>query len=1119
MMGLRDEATEAQVRAADPAASTWLAANAGSGKTRVLTDRVARLLLRDVDPRQILCLTYTKAAASEMQNRLFARLGEWAMCSDTELRRTLMTIEDDPPKDLKRARTLFANAIETPGGLKIQTIHSFCAGILRRFPLEAGVSLQFEEMEDRAAELLRAEIVDEMVESQDTEAVRCLTRYLSGDGISKLTGEIVRRQTMLENPHDWTSVANRFGLPASFGPTDNCTFRLEASDRVLLDRLIPALNGSTDVDRTMAAGLEGIAGPEADALSTLADVFLTVDGTPKKRNPVKAVRSVFPEVEAFIERVAEAVRRQKTLEAAQKTHALHQFAAPFLARYRIAKRRRGWLDYDDLILKTRELLSNPAVADWVLYRLDGGLSHILVDEAQDTSPAQWDVIRKLTEEMTSGQGAQPERLRTVFVVGDMKQSIYSFQGADPEEFDRMKLEFAAKLQPANVSLNNRSLEFSFRSSDAILRVVDRTFATLRTAGFTTDLTHRAFHADKPGRVDLWPVIDSRPDEDDRHWTEPVDRRPTTHHTVVLAKEIADRIADMLNSAAPALIPDRDEHGDEYRMRPVRPGDIMILMQTRKPLFHEIIRACKSRNLPIAGADRLRVGGELAVRDLIALLSFLSTPEDSLSLAVVLRSPLGGWSERQLFGVAHGRGKAHLWETLRAHRDAHPETVAMLTDLRRQIDFLRPYDLLERILTRFRGREKLLARLGPEAEDGIDALLSQALAYERSAIPSLTGFLRWAESDNLEIKRQVDSSGDLIRVITVHGAKGLEAPIVILPDCGQRDLRIRDELLETDGCVLWKTGAKPVPEKVATALGRRKEAEARERMRLLYVAMTRAETWLIVAAAGDLSKDGTDWYQTVRTGMQAAGAVTHDFAQGPGLRVEFGDWTLPPALAKPATEGERAALEPWFHKPLTDVPVRAEPLSPSDLGGIKALPSLHGLPEQVALARGTYVHRLLELMSGAAEPDWESIVKSVALPAELTPELISSAVAEARTTRSAPDLAWIFGSSALSEVTVTARVGGKPVLGTIDRLIANAERVTAVDFKTNVAVPETPERCPEGILRQMGAYAAALEQIYPTRKIETGILWTATGSYMPLPQNQVREAIARSPLLDGDDTPT
>ena len=1124
---IRDDATEAQVRAAEPFGSTWLGANAGSGKTRVLTDRVARLLLRNVDPQQILCLTYTKAAASEMQNRLFKRLGEWAMSADHSLRETLQQLGEEnhvSDVDLTRARTLFARAIETPGGLKIQTIHSFCSSLLRRFPLEAGVNPQFQEMEERAAELLRAEIVDDMARGEQFDVVRNLAQFVTGEDFGKLTGEIVRRQERLTKTPSWDEVAATFGVSTSLGPMEIEAALYVGGERDVLDQLIPAMLKSGSKDQEIAKKLQSITALDANALPILCSALLTTTAsTPLQKNPNKGVKDAFPEEAAalaeFMERIAAAVRMQWTYDGARKTFALYQFAGPFLHLYHQAKRVRGWLDFDDLILLTRRLLTDPKVAAWVLYRLDGGLRHILVDEAQDTSPAQWDVIRKLAEEFTSGQGTQDDEARTIFVVGDKKQSIYSFQGADPAEFDSMGDEFASKLDAIGQTLARLPLDYSFRSSHAILRLVDSCFEDKQDAGFVPGQMHIAFHEDKPGRVDLWPFLEKADVPEKPPWYDPVDRRPDTHHDVVLAHAIADQIATMLDDNDPALIPERGKDSRTYTLRRVRAGDVMVLVQRRSALFHEIIRACKQRGLPIAGADRLRVGGELAVRDLLALLSFLATPEDSLSLATVLRSPLCGWSEKELFQLAHGRAETHLWESLRNARDAHADTYAMLEDLRGRIDFLRPYDLLERILTRYRGRAKLLSRLGQEAEDGIDAILSQALAYERTTIPSLTGFLIWAKADDLEIKRQIDASGDLIRVMTVHGAKGLEAPIVILPDSAKRRKDIKDELLESDSLVVWKTRSDESPELVQEALDARKDAEARERLRLLYVALTRAETWLIVAAAGELSKNADDWYQIVEAGLKQQAVSEEIFPVGPGLRYEYGQWDLPIAPQKDAAPAPAMTLEAALLEPITSIPDREDPLSPSSLAGAKALASDTGLPEDVAKARGTYVHTLLEVAAGLAPEKRELGMLGVPVPAELNEGLAQTAQEEAIRTLNEDHLSWVFAAEALAEVPFHAQIRGKPMKGIIDRLIVHPDEVTIIDFKTNMAVPLTPEECPAGILAQMGAYLDAIAQIFPDKAVNLGILWTATSTYMSLPQNLVIDALTAAIKLDGAETHT
>ncbi|THH34631.1 double-strand break repair helicase AddA [Aliishimia ponticola] len=1113
---IRDDATQAQVRAADPGTSTWLSANAGSGKTRVLTDRVARLLLAGTDPQQILCLTYTKAAASEMQNRLFQRLGDWAMCADEPLREALAELGHDGALDddgLAMARTLFARAIETPGGLKIQTIHSFCAGLLRRFPMEAKVNPQFQEIEDRAAELLREEIVEDMATQDQGGATQALTVVFTGESLNTFTKEVIRHQTAFEHKPSADDLLQLYGLPAGFGDADIERALFTGEEQDLLDAMIPLLMASGVNDQKMAKALAEVGELTMAALPKLGAALLTQAGTALKKRPAKAVATAHPaESEAlndFMLRVEEAVMAQKTLNAVRRSKVLHDFAHEFLARYAQAKQVRGWLDFDDLILRTRALLRDEKVAAWVLYRLDGGISHILVDEAQDTSPAQWDVIRLLAQEFTSGEGARSDTLRTIFVVGDKKQSIYSFQGADPNEFDRMNAEFKEKLTTVGAPFSDATLEYSFRSSSAILRSVDLTFEGSAAAGFVPDQMHRAFHQDMPGRVDLWPVIPAATKETDGDWTDPVDRVSDTHHSVVLAQTIADQIAAMLDQNSTARIPFQKQRGGPFFMRRITPGDIMILVQRRSELFHEIIRACKQRSLDIAGADRLRVGAELAVRDLLALLSFLATPEDDLSLATVLRSPLCGWSERDLFRLAHDRDRKYLWEALREKADHVPETLAMLTDLRNQIDFMRPYELLERILTRHQGRARLLSRLGQEAEDGIDALLSQALAYERSEIPSMTGFLAWAQADDLEIKRQIDSGSDQIRVMTVHGAKGLEAPIVILPDCGQRKITIRDEVLEIGETPVWKEPGDVKPEAIEDALAQRKDAEERERKRLLYVAMTRAETWLIVAAAGDLNSDGSDWYTTVSNGLDKAGTIDVPSALGVIRRYETGDWTAAEAQQEARVQPELANLEPVYSEKITSTPKRKDPLTPSDLGGAKALPSPDALDEDTAKARGVYIHAILELLAATSPDTWSECITAIPAPSELPRELLPDAQAEARRVLEAPDLSWIFAPAALAEIPIHAQVGEQDLIGIIDRLVITDDVITIVDFKSNMRVPKGEEDCPEGILRQMGAYESAISQIYPGRTIACGILWTATATYTPLSQKLVREALARA----------
>lgn len=1127
-MNRRDDALERQVQAAQPNMSTWLAANAGSGKTRVLTDRVARLLLDKVQPQHILCLTYTKAAASEMQNRLFRRLGKWAMLRDDDLRQELRDLGVETEinaEQLRDARTLFARAIETPGGLKIQTIHSFCASLLRRFPLESQVSPQFSEMEDRAAMLLRAEIVDTMADGADCAAVANVARHCTSESLDTLTAEIVRNRDLFVRDRDFGDVLEMFGQPPDASEDAIVKSVFLGSEQAILNTLIPALLGSGTMDQKAGNKLQAIGALGWSTLPALETVFLT---GPKTKNPLSAkigsfptkalqpdISEILPDLNNWMTRVELARASRLCVAAARKTHALHCFARRFLPLYEAAKQQRGWLDFDDLILKARQLLNDPAVAQWVLYRLDGGIDHILVDEAQDTSPAQWDVIEKLAQEFTSGQGARSETARTIFVVGDKKQSIYSFQGADPREFDRMQQEFKTRLNGIGQSLQDQTLEYSFRSSDAILRLVDLTFAAENTAGFIKDAQHKAFKPDLPGRVDLWPVVDKVADSDDREWFDPVDQRSAEHHTVVLAEQIARNIRHLIDSGE--TIPVDGAAPGNFQKRRVQAGDFLILVQRRSVLFQEIIRACKGENLPIAGADRLKVGTETAVKDLGALLAFLATPEDNLSLAVALRSPLFGWSEQDLFTLSHHRTGPYLWQALRQQNDSHPGTLNILNDLRSQTDFLRPYDLIERILTRHGGRQNLLGRLGHEAEDGINALLSQALAYERNAVPSLTGFLTWMQTDELDIKRQMDSAGNRIRVMTVHGAKGLESPIVILPDTNKRDVVLRDDIIVSNGQALWRTSAGAAPGAIQSAGEAQKQAQVNERLRLLYVAMTRAEKWLIVAAAGDLSKDGNSWYQRIEAAMKQGGAVSHGFEGGQGLRLASGEWALLDTADLPPTLPDDVHIPEYFSLGTPVVPAPEKTLSPSDLGGAKAFAGDAGQEEETAKKRGRQIHRLLEhLINQPPETRAELAARLLSAGEDAaTGEQLDDLLQEVGGVLQNTALTHLFDPTALAEVPITAKLGRRRLHGTIDRLIIEPARVLAVDFKTNKVVPARARDVPEGVLRQMGAYAHALGQVYPDRQIETAILWTKTATLMPLPHDLVTNSLNDTPYLDDD----
>ncbi len=1095
-----NDATRDQNEAARPDRSTWLTANAGSGKTRVLINRVARLLLNGTEPQNILCLTYTKAAASEMQNRLFKTLGHWAMLDEKRLRQELSQVGEKAPTDLTRARTLFAGAIEAPGGLKIQTIHSFCSKILRQFPLEAGVSPQFDELDERQQQDLLKEVIDDVARLSPGVIERVRFGY-SGETLTNLAREICKNAELFSSPRGKEAIFEAFKVAPDQTVEEIASETLTPVDLAFLKSLVPMLGASNKkMDQILAEHLRALPNDTSpEALLAVQNAVLTNDRSKvSSRLITKAIAEspsfapLAPEFSSICDRVLAAHDDVVRLEAAELASALDEFAHAILPRYAKLKATKGQLDFDDLIRLTKRLLTTRSF-EWVLYRLDSRIEHILVDEAQDTSPMQWDVIEALTNEMTSGAD---DRNRTFFVVGDKKQSIYSFQGADSEGFERRADAFERQLVSGS-GLKRRELVHSFRSSSAILRTVDEVFSTQTGAGQPT--RHFAFHTEMPGRVDLWPLVPKPAKNDMPPWYDLSNRTIPEDASQQLADAIACQIEELLKTGTI-----QDESGDWRR---ITANDFMILVQRRSALFDRIISSCKSRNLPIAGADRLKVGSELAVRDVLALLSFLALPEDDLSLATALRSPLVGWSEQQLFNLAAGRKeKVFLWQEMRNRRTEFAETFQMLTLLRGKVDFLRPFELIDLILTEYGGRSKLLQRLGSDAEDGLDELLNQSLAYERREVPSLTGFLAFAKASDIDVKREAEK-GELIRVMTVHGAKGLESPIVILPDTTFSRPRSGQDILEgPEGIPVLPRGKTRSPDVVLSLQADKRQRDEAERDRLLYVAMTRAERWLIVCGTEQTQSSGEklNWHERIEDGLRSLGADSIQTPTGSGLRFSAGNWSK---------NVESNEFETTASKDVPEIPEfgrAAQPstpviLSPSKMGGDKVLVGEPGVASGGA-RKGRLLHLLLERLPGLQNPLTAATSLLSRGPDTVDKEEVAELVKEAKAVFAA--YPHVFGRESLAEVEIVADIPtlGSRVSGAIDRLVVSDERVLAVDFKTNTLVPKVPYETPIGILRQMGAYLEGLEAIYPNRKIDVAILWTETGELMELPHGIVRAAL-------------
>ena len=1108
-----------QRAAANPDNSVWVVANAGSGKTYVLTSRIVRLLLAGARPSAILCLTFTKAAAAEMRDRLSRLLAGWATADDATLERELRDRLGRAPEagEAAKARTLFATVIDAPGSLRIQTIHSFCEGLLKRFPVEAGVPPHFTIADEAGSKDLVRQARDALIfdaaldgrlGSALAEAARAASESGLNDEIDRLLKERRRVRRLLDVSGGdieaaLDTIRGTLGVNADETRADVFATHIAACNRKALDRAIAALaagsKNDTKVADKLAASLRS-ADPEAAIASWLA-AFLTNDGEARKTMVTKPTEAANPGTDAFLR--AEQARctplgeRLAAIEIAGRTCALFRLGAGLLARYDRLKQSRALLDYDDLVLRAVALLKG--AAPWVLFKLDGGIDHVLVDEAQDTAPEQWETVRAIVEEFFAGEGARTRiPSRSVFVVGDEKQSIFSFQGADLEAFARTRGTLQAK---ATGSWKEVKLELSFRSAPTVLDIVDRTFADPEVrqgvVGDGRELSHRARRAGAGGRVELW--MPERADEQEEQvaWDAPLDYVPTEHPTVRLAGRIARTVAGWIGREdLPA------------RGRKVRAGDVLVLVRRRNAFFDACVRAFKDAGVPVAGADRMVLADQIAVMDLLSLARFCLLPSDDLSLAEALKSPLYGFDDEDLFALAHKR-EGTLWTALRARAGETAKWKAAaeeLSGLLARADFVSPYELFAWLLDARGGRRRMLARLGPDAADPLDEFLAACIAAERAGAPSLQGFLRHFEDGAGEIKRDMEQGRDEVRVMTVHGAKGLEADIVFLPDtCDLPRVRggtVWTEPAEGTGVPLWPPPGRGKHPAYAAARDARTARELGEYRRLLYVATTRARDRLYVCGwCREAPADGS-WYSHLSAAIRAhPGMAEIDTPDGKVLRIDAPVLHADAREAEAPTEAAAGPLPAWASA--TDAPaepVPPRPLVPSRPETEPSVVSPLGTGEGSAFARGKLIHRLLQTL-----PDLDPGLRAAAArrllarPAYgLAPAEIDAIAAETLAVLTHPDFAAAFEGPALAEAAIVARLGGRALSGRIDRLCVRDDAVYVIDFKTNRPPPSDVKDVAPVYLAQLAAYRAALSPLFPDRPIRCALLWTHAPRLMPVP---------------------
>ena len=1139
-MSVIAETLEPQVLASNPKASVFVAANAGSGKTSTLVKRVARLLLAGAKPEAVLCVTYTKAGAAEMQRRLFETLGDWAVMDDGPLVTELAKI-DEAGRKLPQARALFARALETPGGLKIQTIHAFCEKLLRRFPLEAGVSPGFTVLEDAAADEISARARDDVADLAMADSASAVglayahfavqLDYQAFNGMFKTfedrrtaIGAYVDRCEAVGGFVDdvwrrcgFDAVSSKDEIEAAalakirWGAWKRCALAVGASDK--------------KTDQSLCAAM--LALNEGARFADIEPIFFTKGGTPRLKLGTQSVdtaaRYWLQQEQA---RHAETKTQLAAATVAQDTVGALTLATAYAGCCDGAKAARGALDFGDLIGRTHTLLTARADAAWVLYKLDGGLEHVLLDEAQDTAPEQWDILHALTAEFFTGAGAGPAN-RTVFAVGDEKQSIFSFQGAAPERLAVETRVFGAAVTEAGGRFDPVKLLESWRSAPEILAFVDAVcdvpdvLSGLRPAdgdrviGFP--VTHIA-RRDPGGCVEVWPPEPKAEPAQVDPWA-PVDAEPVGSANKSLARRVAASISGMIARGDGVM--DRDAGA----LRPCVAADVLILVRRRGALFQEIIRALKREGVAVAGADRLKLSEHGVFEDLMALGRFVRFPSDDLTVAALLRSPFCDIDEESLFDLAYDRGGASLWSRLTGRarqRPAWGAAKAFLSWVSDEAARSAPFDFYSRALNRLDPvglsmRRRFLTRMGAEGEEALDAFLAQALAAEARGVRDLETLLARMAATELEIKREPDQAltrgGGEVRVMTVHGAKGLEAPIVILPDTTTRATPQGGPLLETtEGGFLWaprKADDCPASDAARTA---REAAGDRESARLLYVALTRARDRLIVCGVeSQAARFERSWYDLVRRAFDDL--VIRSFElPGAGEGWRYGRAPRA-ALATNVPSAAAPVLPPWAAGLAPAEPASARYATPSALNDDATTPSPSPLATRDGIGRyrrGEIIHRLLQLLPDVAPVDRAAGAgRLLARERDLSDSQRAEMAAAALAVLADPQFAAVFGPGSRPEVALAGGARSLPpdlkMSGRLDRLVVEAERVLIVDFKTNRPAPARIEDADPAYIRQMALYAAVLAEVFPERRVEAALVWTDGPKLMAVPEAMMAQA--------------
>lgn len=1145
-----------QIAATIPTHDIWVAASAGSGKTTVLINRVLRLMLPHksldndgiefaaVAPHKIICITFTKAAAAQMSLRIQKKLGDWSTMSEDLLIQELENLTNSAPDQamIQTARELFSRVLDSPGGLSIMTIHSFCQSVLARFPIEAGISPGFKVIEEWATQdYLSKAIFDLIINIKngarcdlhhafsrialvtDLDRLRQTLFNLSAqqDRILKFCDQHGTGETLRQN------IIELHGFKRDQTLSDIILGYVSNRPESKLTELCYALANSSkrnaDIAQYIADWLALTPVKRCENLTSLSKGFFKKNGFDHWSLTKKFIEQNYTLYQFWIEegeKLKELLQTINTFDQAAQTADFLTLAHATFLRFHDVKTHYNVLDFDDLITKTYHLLNHTG-QDWVHYKLDEGIDHILLDEAQDTSPYQWEIIRKLCEEFTSGWGRETAHERSLFVVGDKKQSIYSFHGADPSVFDEMSDYFRKKSLDAGRVFEQIRLDKSYRTSSPVLKCVDEVFSSIQIANsIGIAQSHKLQHtSNRPldaGLVEIWDLPQKiKPEKQDLDFRWSLPAASSKPEAVLpppqsqLAVRISQHIWNMIESRE--LL--------ESQGRPIEPRDILILVRTRNgPFVTDLIRQLKLLQIPVSGIDRMSLRDQIAVEDCLALARFSRFPQDDLSLACLLKSPFIRLNDEFIMQLCLARThQQSLWEYLQLSNEISPE---IITWLRNQIHLARHLSAFnffdQALICSCPGAPDESARLafsthlGPDCIDPLDEFLEYCRKKQTEDMYSLEAIVTSLEKMPVTIKRDQEDpdkdSGNQIRIMTVHASKGLESPIVYLPDTVSMPITSKITPLlwvKNKGGIqfpLWSSKPGSSSPLYATARELEKTKAYDEYLRLLYVAMTRPKDRLYVCGpACNPDKKNLDqtWYGLVDSAFERLENVQR--------RGDIRVYSSPQIrniskLSKFKSIQDTENMPSWLKTPPTNLQDQIY-IQPSHLGRSEDF-ALSPLENTTAFRfeRGILTHKLFQFL-----PDIDPAYRAEAAEKFLkksSPNLPNAICAEIKSEvlniMDDPVFAPVFGKHSFAEVAVAGEIApGRILSGQIDRLVIEDNRALIVDYKTNRPSPHSSADIPQAYRNQLRAYYKAISQIYPSKTIHCAILWTDRAILMPV----------------------